>query len=199
MVRLLYGGRTSIFIGVVAAVVTTVFAVAGRPAVRLLPGLDRRDPVPGDGRGVGLPGAAARHRAGHRAGRSAASRSAALAVAGDSLWIPILIIGLVYVPYMARPIRGEILALREKEFVEAAVAQGKGSAADHDLRTAAQRGVDDHRVLHAQHRQQHAAGVVAVVPGGRRAATERVVGHDDRRRLPEHLHRTASDDRSRLA
>jgi peptide/nickel transport system permease protein len=31
------------------------------------------------------------------------------------------------VPYMARPIRGEILALREKEFVEAAVAQGKGS------------------------------------------------------------------------
>jgi peptide/nickel transport system permease protein len=30
------------------------------------------------------------------------------------------------VPYMARPIRGSILALREKEFVEAAVAQGKG-------------------------------------------------------------------------
>jgi peptide/nickel transport system permease protein len=47
-------------------------------------------------------------------------------IAGDSLWIPILIIGLVYVPYMARPIRGEILALREKEFIEAAVAQGKG-------------------------------------------------------------------------
>ncbi|MET0317732.1 MAG: ABC transporter permease, partial [Rhodococcus fascians] len=39
---------------------------------------------------------------------------------------PIFIIGLVYVPYMARPIRGEILALREKEFIEAAVAQGKG-------------------------------------------------------------------------
>ena len=47
-------------------------------------------------------------------------------IAGNSLWIPILIIGFVYVPYMARPIRGEILALREKEFVEAAVAQGKG-------------------------------------------------------------------------
>ena len=27
---------------------------------------------------------------------------------------------------MARPIRGEVLALREKEFVEAAVAQGAG-------------------------------------------------------------------------
>src|SRR5262249_30567668 len=31
-----------------------------------------------------------------------------------------------YVPYMARPLRGEVLALREKEFVEAAVAQGAG-------------------------------------------------------------------------
>jgi len=47
-------------------------------------------------------------------------------IAADSLWIPILIIGFVYIPYMARPIRGEVLALREKEFVEAAVAQGNG-------------------------------------------------------------------------
>ena len=47
-------------------------------------------------------------------------------IAGDSLAIPILIIGLVYVPYMARPIRGQVLSLREKEFVEAARAQGAG-------------------------------------------------------------------------
>ena len=47
-------------------------------------------------------------------------------IAGDSLWIPILIIGVVYVPYICRVVRGEVLALREKEFVEAAVAQGKG-------------------------------------------------------------------------
>ena len=32
---------------------------------------------------------------------------------------------------MARPIRGQVLALREKEFVEAAAAQGAGPAADH--------------------------------------------------------------------
>jgi peptide/nickel transport system permease protein len=32
----------------------------------------------------------------------------------------------VYVPYMARPIRGEVLSLREREFVEAARAQGAG-------------------------------------------------------------------------
>jgi peptide/nickel transport system permease protein len=47
-------------------------------------------------------------------------------ISGSSLWIPTIIIGVVYTPYMARPLRGEILALREKEFVEAAVAQGAG-------------------------------------------------------------------------
>jgi peptide/nickel transport system permease protein len=41
-----------------------------------------------------------------------------------SLWLPTLIIALVYVPYVARPVRGQVLSLREKEFVEAGVAQG---------------------------------------------------------------------------
>jgi peptide/nickel transport system permease protein len=50
-----------------------------------------------------------------------------ISISGGSIWIPILIIGFVYTPYMARPLRGEVLALREKEFVEAAVAQGAGS------------------------------------------------------------------------
>jgi len=45
-------------------------------------------------------------------------------VAADSLWIPLVIIGIVYVPYIYRPIRGQVLSLREKEFVEAAIAQG---------------------------------------------------------------------------
>ncbi|MFL5200098.1 MAG: ABC transporter permease, partial [Microvirga sp.] len=47
-----------------------------------------------------------------------------LQVSGDSLAIPIFVIGLVYIPYMARPVRGQVLALREKEFVEAARALG---------------------------------------------------------------------------
>ena len=42
----------------------------------------------------------------------------------ESLWLPIIIIGLVYVPYVARPIRGEAISLRRREFMEAAVAQG---------------------------------------------------------------------------
>jgi peptide/nickel transport system permease protein len=50
-----------------------------------------------------------------------------VALNARSLWIPLLIIGIVYVPYVFRPIRGQVLSLREKEFVEAAVAQGAGS------------------------------------------------------------------------
>jgi peptide/nickel transport system permease protein len=50
-----------------------------------------------------------------------------LEISGSSLAIPILVISVVYIPYLARPIRGQVLALREKEFVEAARAQGMGS------------------------------------------------------------------------
>ena len=41
-----------------------------------------------------------------------------------SLLLPIFIIGVIYVPYVARPIRGKVLALRESEFVLAAVGLG---------------------------------------------------------------------------
>jgi peptide/nickel transport system permease protein len=37
-----------------------------------------------------------------------------------------MVISIVYIPYLARPIRGQVLGMREKEFVEAARAQGKG-------------------------------------------------------------------------
>ena len=48
-------------------------------------------------------------------------------VGASSLWIPLLIIGVIYVPYVYRPVRGQVLSLRQKEFVEAAIAQGAGS------------------------------------------------------------------------
>jgi peptide/nickel transport system permease protein len=41
-----------------------------------------------------------------------------------SLWIPTIIIAIVYVPYVYRPVRGQVLSVRQKEYVEAAVAQG---------------------------------------------------------------------------
>lgn len=45
-------------------------------------------------------------------------------IGAGSLWLPVLIIGVVYVPYVARPIRGQVLALKEKEFVAAAIGVG---------------------------------------------------------------------------
>src|SRR3954469_4691738 len=45
----------------------------------------------------------------------------------SSLWVPTFIIALVYVPYVYRPVRGQVLSVREKEYVEAAVAQGASS------------------------------------------------------------------------
>ena len=125
MVRLMYGGRTSIYIGVMAAFVTTFFAVAAGLAAGYYRGwtdsiLSRTMDViwafPVLLLGIAL--GTALSVGGLKIGP--------VSVPADSLWIPILIIGFVYVPYMARPIRGEVLALREKEFVEAAVAQGKG-------------------------------------------------------------------------
>ena len=62
---------------------------------------------------------------GHRARRRRPAARPVRYPAG-SIWIPTLIVGFVYTPYMARPLRGEVLALREKEFVKAAVARGPG-------------------------------------------------------------------------
>jgi peptide/nickel transport system permease protein len=42
----------------------------------------------------------------------------------SSLWVPTLIIAIVYIPYVFRPVRGQVLSVREKEYVEAAVSQG---------------------------------------------------------------------------
>jgi peptide/nickel transport system permease protein len=41
-------------------------------------------------------------------------------ISSSSLMVPMLIIGVVYVPYVARPIRGRVLALNQSEFVLAA-------------------------------------------------------------------------------
>ena len=47
-----------------------------------------------------------------------------ITIESGSLWLPVFIIGVVYVPYVARPIRGQVLALRESEFVLAAIGLG---------------------------------------------------------------------------
>jgi len=47
-----------------------------------------------------------------------------ISIESGSLWIPTLVISYVLIPYVGRPLRGQILSLREKEFIEAAKAQG---------------------------------------------------------------------------
>ena len=50
-----------------------------------------------------------------------------LHVNASSLWLPTLIIAFIYVPYVYRPMRGQVLSVVRKEFVEASTAQGAGN------------------------------------------------------------------------
>jgi peptide/nickel transport system permease protein len=43
---------------------------------------------------------------------------------GNNVFIPAFIIGVIYIPYLGKPIRGEVLRLREMDFVDAARVQG---------------------------------------------------------------------------
>ena len=125
MVRLMYGGRTSLLIGISAALITTLLAVV----LALLAGYFRGWTDSIVSRGLDVIWAFPVVLLGIALGTALALgglKIGPLEIASGSLWIPILIIGFVYTPYMARPLRGEVLALREKEFVEAAVAQGAG-------------------------------------------------------------------------
>ena len=125
MVRLLYGGRNSLLIGIAAALITTLIAIVLGTVGGFFRGvvdavirffLDVIWAFPVILLGVAL--GTALSLGGLQVGP--------IEISGGSKLLPILIIGFVYVPYMARPIRGQVLSLREKEFVEAARAQGMG-------------------------------------------------------------------------
>lgn len=125
MVRLMYGGRTSLLISLAAALITTLIAVA----LALLSGYFRGWTDGVISRGLDVIWAFPVLLLGIALGTALAVGGLGLGpihISSGSLWIPILVIGVISVPYMARPLRGEVLALREKEFVEAAVAQGAG-------------------------------------------------------------------------
>jgi peptide/nickel transport system permease protein len=51
-----------------------------------------------------------------------------LVIGGDNLLLPAFIIGLVAVPYAARPVRAQVLSLRKSEFVQAALVLGVPTA-----------------------------------------------------------------------
>ncbi|HET8863452.1 MAG TPA: ABC transporter permease [Solirubrobacterales bacterium] len=125
MVRLMYGGRTSLLIGIAAALITTLLGTI----LGLLAGYYRGWADAVIARTMDVIWAFPVILLGIALGLALATgglRIGPLHLSGSSIWIPILVIGVVYTPYVTRPIRGEVLALREKEFVEAAVSQGAG-------------------------------------------------------------------------
>ena len=124
-VRLLYGGRNSLQIGLSAMVITMVLGVI----LGILAGYFRgfadglisrvldvlwAFPVVILGVALGVVLAVSGIHIGP------------INIEGNSLWVPTVIIGVVYTPYVAKPIRGQVLQLREREFVDAARQQGLG-------------------------------------------------------------------------
>jgi peptide/nickel transport system permease protein len=118
-VRMLYGGRTSLLIGAIATVIIIVFGTLvgllcgffrGIVDALLRPLMQLIWSFPPVILGVAVGTALALGGIGP--------------IKGNSLLVPALIIGVIYVPYLGLPIRGEVLRLREQDFVDAARIQG---------------------------------------------------------------------------
>ena len=122
-VRLLYGGRNSLFVGIVSSAICVILAVILALVAGYFGGwidfvitrfFDLFYAFPVILLGIAL-GSALAINGFHHFG---------LTIVSGSLWIPTLVISYVLIPYVGRPLRGQVLSLREKEFVEAAIAQG---------------------------------------------------------------------------
>jgi peptide/nickel transport system permease protein len=125
-VRLLYGGRNSLEIGFVATLITmllaTIIGVAAGYFRGVVDGVLSRAldvlwayPVVLLGVALGVALAVGGLNLG------------LFQLRGNSLMVPAVIIGVIYVPYVAKPVRGQVLSLREREFVDAARALGLGN------------------------------------------------------------------------
>jgi peptide/nickel transport system permease protein len=125
-VRLLYGGRNSLEVGFIATAITMLAAtLAGGVA-----GYRRGAADAVLSRVFDLIWAYPPVLLGVALGTSLALGGLNLGLftlSGNSLLVPAAIIGFVYIPYVARPVRSQVLALREREFVDAARLQGLGS------------------------------------------------------------------------
>jgi peptide/nickel transport system permease protein len=125
MVRLLYGGRNSLLIGVAAALATLALGVAlgllsgyagGLVDEAISGAVNVLWAFPGVLLGVAL--GAALTDGGIDLGPAE--------ITSNSLLIPILVIAIASVPYVVRPIRAQVRSLREHEFVMAARGVGMG-------------------------------------------------------------------------
>jgi peptide/nickel transport system permease protein len=118
-VRLLYGGRNSLFIAAVATMITMILAIIIGVASGYF-----RGAVDGVlSRFMDLVWAYPVVILGVALGVTLAVGGLNLGLfqlKGNSLLVPAVIIGVIYVPYVAKPLRGQVLGLREREFVDAA-------------------------------------------------------------------------------
>jgi peptide/nickel transport system permease protein len=124
-VRLLYGGRNSLEIGLIASLITMVLATVIGTVAGFFRGLT--DAVLS--RVLDLLWAYPVVLLAIALGTSLALGGLNLGfftLQGNSLLVPAVIIGVVYIPYIAKPVRGQVLGLREREFVDAARLQGLG-------------------------------------------------------------------------
>jgi peptide/nickel transport system permease protein len=121
--RLLYGGRNSLLIGVAAAFVTCVLATVIGLVAGFFGGIT-------DGvlsRLLDVIWAFPVYLLAICLSTVLLTQGISLGplrIEAGSLWLPVLIIGVVFVPYVARPVRGEVLSLRQREFLEAAIGLG---------------------------------------------------------------------------
>jgi peptide/nickel transport system permease protein len=118
-VRLLYGGRNSLEIGVVATVLTMVLALIVGVVAGYFRGI-------ADGiisRGLDVIWAFPAVLLGVTLGTVLAVGGIG-PIKGNNLLVPAFVIGIVYIPYVAKPVRAQVLQLREREFIDAARQQG---------------------------------------------------------------------------
>jgi peptide/nickel transport system permease protein len=118
-VRLLYGGRNSLEIGAVATAITMVIALLLGVIAGYFRGI-------ADGiinRTLDVIWAYPAVLLGITLGTVLAT-GGFLFLKGTTLMVPAVVIGIVYVPYVAKPVRGQVLTLREREFIDAARQQG---------------------------------------------------------------------------
>jgi peptide/nickel transport system permease protein len=122
-VRLLYGTRTTLVIGGGAVLLTLLFAVplglaagyfGGRTDALVSRLMDLLWSFPALLLGALLSTAIS----------LTGAHIGPITIGAGSKLIPLFVIGLVYVPYMTRPLRGQVMALRGQPFTEAARAGG---------------------------------------------------------------------------
>ena len=124
-VRLLYGGRNSLQIGAEATIITILLATL----LGIIAGYFRG---PADGlisRAFELIWAYPVYLLGIALGVVLAISGinvGPIHLSGNSLQIPAIIIGIIYIPYVGKAVRGQVLGLREREFIDAARQQGLG-------------------------------------------------------------------------